>query len=253
MADSKTVLNKVIKKSQKQLNDSSGKIIAITGSGVSKGSGIPTFRGKDGLWRNYNAQDLATPQAFAQDPELVWEWYNWRIDLISEKEPNAAHLALVELEKANKLSWIITQNVDSLHQRAGSKNILEVHGNIFRTKCSSCGKKYDKNPSQEKLPRCSCGGLLRPDVVWFGESLDREVLLKCDTLLQKECAVLLIVGTSGLVYPVAAFPQIAKQASNALIIEFNVEKTPISSIADNSILGKAENTLPEFVKGLIQS
>ena len=131
-----TSIRELLQKKEKRLQ-----FVALTGSGISKASGIPTFRGEDGLWKNYNAMDLATPQAFNKDPKLVWEWYSWRIGLILEKEPNHAHFALVKLQNEGLLDWIITQNVDSLHFRAGSKNVLEIHGNIFRTRCEKCGEK----------------------------------------------------------------------------------------------------------------
>lgn len=227
------------------------RIVALTGSGISKGSGIPTFRGKDGLWKNYNAMELATPQAFGRDPQLVWEWYAWRIGIILTKEPNPAHHALVTLQDNGLLEWVITQNVDSLHFRAGSKNLLEVHGNIFRTKCMSCGKKTMLSEAPPEPPLCECGEMLRPDVVWFGESLDRNVLQKVDETIRTKCDVLLVVGTSGVVYPIADLPYLAKM-NDVIVIEFNVDKTPISQIADFVILGKSEEVLPKFAEGIIQ-
>lgn len=226
-------------------------IVALTGSGISKGSGIPTFRGKDGLWKNYNAMELATPQAFRKDPELVWEWYAWRIGIILSKKPNPAHIALVELEKQGLLKWIITQNVDSLHYHAGSKNLLEVHGNIFRTKCMNCGNKKMLQESPKEPPICECGTMTRPDVVWFGETLDHNVITKAYDVITKNCDVLLVIGTSGIVYPIAEFPHIAK-ANNSIIIEFNIEPTPISQIADVSLFGKSEEILPLFVNQLVE-
>ena len=226
------------------------KIVALTGSGISKGSGIPTFRGADGFWKNYNAMDLATPQAFKKNPELVWEWYAWRIDIILGKNPNPAHNSLVQLEKKGLLTWIITQNVDSLHFRAGSKNILEIHGNIFRTKCESCFEKKMLTEPPKKPPLCSCGAMLRPDVVWFGESLDSAIITKAYDLIANDCDLLLVVGTSGLVYPAADFPFLAKERG-ALVAEFNVDATPITRVADFLIKGKSEETLPQFVTKLL--
>ena len=225
------------------------RIVALTGSGISKGSGIPTFRGADGLWKNYNAMDLATPQAFKRNPELVWEWYSWRMGIILEKDPNPAHHSLVKLQELGFLDLVITQNVDSLHFRAGSKNILEVHGNIFRTKCEKCGKKEMIKEAPKSPPYCDCGNMLRPDVVWFGESLDRNIINKAYEEISSKCDVLLIIGTSGLVYPVADFPFIAKE-HDALIIEFNLDETPITRIADYFIQGKSEEDLPLFVQAL---
>jgi NAD-dependent deacetylase len=227
------------------------KIVALTGSGISKGSGIPTFRGKDGLWKNYNAMELATPQAFGRDPNLVWEWYSWRIGIILSKDPNPAHYALVQLQEKGLLEWVITQNVDSLHFRAGSKNLLEVHGNIFRTKCMNCGKKTMLTEAPTEPPICDCGTMLRPDVVWFGESLDRDVLVKVDNIIRNECDVLLVIGTSGVVYPIADLPYLAK-IHDVLVIEFNIDETPISQIANYSIFGKSEEILPKFVEKIIQ-
>lgn len=226
------------------------RIVALTGSGISKGSGIPTFRGKDGLWKNYNAMELATPQAFGRDPQLVWEWYAWRIGIILTKDPNPAHHALVKLQEKGFLDWVITQNVDSLHFRAGSKNLLEVHGNIFRTKCMSCGEKTMLTEAPIEPPLCECGEMLRPDVVWFGESLDRNVLQKVDEIIRTECDILLVIGTSGVVYPIADLPYLAKM-NGVIVIEFNVDETPISQIANFVILGKSEEILPKFVQGII--
>ncbi|MHA1743350.1 MAG: SIR2 family NAD-dependent protein deacylase [Candidatus Heimdallarchaeota archaeon] len=228
-------------------------IVALTGSGISKGSGIPTFRGKDGLWKHYNVLELATPQAFLKHPDVVWEWYAWRMNLILEKAPNPAHFALAKLEQNNLLSWVITQNVDNLHKRAGSKHILQVHGDIFRGWCMNCGfeREFLMGPKEPPLcPNCQ-KSFLRPGVVWFGESLDSNVLTKCLQILTRECGILLIIGTSGLVYPVADFPRIAKQ-NGALLIEINLEETLISSLADCSIFAPAEKALPALTEELLQ-
>jgi NAD-dependent deacetylase len=242
-----SAVNELILKKDDKIN-----IIVLTGSGISKGSGIPTFRGKDGLWKNYNAMDLATPQAFRKDPHLVWEWYSWRMGIILDKEPNDAHYAITKLQEAGIVKWVITQNVDSLHDRAGSQNLLEVHGNIFRAKCTQCNFKTMLKTPPQSPPSCSCGGLLRPDVVWFGEQLNVDLLYKAYNLLKTECDVLLVVGTSGIVYPVADMPREAKE-HGAIIIEFNLEKTPISLIADFVILGKSEEFLPVFTDTLLKN
>jgi len=247
LAKAISAVKELIVKKNREIN-----IIALTGSGISKGSGIPTFRGADGLWKNYNAMDLATPQAFRKDPNLVWEWYSWRMGIILDKDPNTAHYAISQLQKAGLVSWIITQNVDSLHDRAGSTNLLEVHGNIFRAKCTRCDFKTMLTIPPKEPPMCECGGMLRPDVVWFGERLNAELLYKAYDLLKTECDVLLVIGTSGIVYPVADMPREAKD-NGAIIIEFNLEKTPISSLADFVILGKSEELLPEFVNKLIKN
>ncbi|MBN1330031.1 MAG: NAD-dependent deacylase [Candidatus Heimdallarchaeota archaeon] len=224
-------------------------IVALTGSGISKGSGVPTFRGTDGLWKNYNVMDLATPQAFHNNPKLIWDWYSWRIELILTKEPNAAHKALVTLQQKELLKWVITQNVDNLHQRAGSTNILKVHGDIFHAWCQKCSETIELKVAPKTPPICTCGNFLRPGVIWFGESLDRNVISKAYEILTTNCDILLVIGTSGLVYPVADFPFIAK-SNDALVIEFNLEKTPISQFTNFSIFGKSEETLPLFVECL---
>jgi len=229
------------------------RFVALTGSGISKGSGIPTFRGEDGLWKNYNVMELATPQAFRKNPQLVWEWYAWRIGLILEKSPNPAHHALATLEKEKLLSWVITQNVDNLHQRAGTQNLLQVHGNIFRAWCMHCGFEKQLVKAPREPPQCSrCQNLLRPGVVWFGESLDHSILAKCLQILTQECDVLLVVGTSGVVYPVADFPRVAKQ-HGAILLEFNLTETPISLIADYRFSAPAEKTLPSFTETLLKA
>ncbi|MHA1213579.1 MAG: SIR2 family NAD-dependent protein deacylase, partial [Candidatus Heimdallarchaeota archaeon] len=229
-------VNKLLAKKEGDLS-----IVALTGSGISKGSGIPTFRGEDGLWKNYNVMDLATPRAFKANPNLVWEWYSWRIGLILEKEPNPSHNSLTELQQNGLLKWIITQNVDDLHERSGSEDILHVHGNIFRAWCERCRDDGIILQAAPKTPpNCStCHHMLRPGVVWFGESLDWSTTQKSIEILTSECDVILVIGTSGLVHPVADYPFIAK-SNGALVLEFNLESTPISNYADYVILGKSE-------------
>jgi NAD-dependent deacetylase len=235
-------------------------LFVLTGAGISAESGIPTFRGTDGLWKNYSATDLATPEAFERNPELVWEWYRWRQGIISKAKPNPAHFAITKLEIRVNDFLLLTQNVDNLHQRAGSKNVLELHGNIFRARCLSCGETISMKPSINKengntnlskstetqLPKCSCGGLLRPDVVWFGEPIPQDIWqASLDFLNTTDVA--LICGTSGVVWPAAAIPEIAKR-SGAKTIEVNLDPTPISSIVDISIQGKAGEILPQIMK-----
>jgi NAD-dependent deacetylase len=229
-------------------------LFVLTGAGVSAESGIPTFRGVQGLWKNYSATELATPQAFKKDPALVWGWYRWRQGLISKAKPNPAHYALVAMEKIMQHFLLLTQNVDSLHQRAGSKNVLELHGNIFRNRCIKCNRitsyKVTKKASEDNLPRCSCKGLLRPDVVWFGEQIPHAVWQQSqDFLSQADTA--LICGTSGVVWPAAAIPEIARY-NNVKIIEINLEPTPISTIVDLSIQGKAGEVLQRIISALDQ-
>ncbi len=210
------------------------KVVVLTGAGISAESGIPTFRGPDGLWRSYKPEELATPEAFRRDPSLVWEWYLWRRSIIAKAEPNEGHKGLVLLEERYKDSFLLlTQNVDGLHQRAGSKRVVELHGNIWRVRCLNCGARYyDYNTFYEKLPpSCKeCGGLIRPDVVWFGESLPEDALEKAFEGASS-CQVFVVIGTSGVVYPAGGLPFLAKR-KGAKVIEINTEETPISSIAD---------------------
>lgn len=224
-------------------------LFVLTGAGVSAESGIPTFRGTDGLWKNFSAEQLATPAAFREDPRLVWEWYHWRQSIIQSAAPNPAHHALVELENTVKRFLLLTQNVDGLHQRAGSKKMLELHGNIFRTACLDCGAKVMHSVHEDSLddvlPVCSCGGFLRPDVVWFGEAIPaHEWQESLDFLSQADLAV--ICGTSGVVWPAAAIPAIARERG-VKTIEINPERTAISQLVDISIQGKAGLVLPELV------
>ncbi|GFO46746.1 NAD-dependent protein deacylase sirtuin-5, mitochondrial [Plakobranchus ocellatus] len=231
-------------------------IVVLTGAGVSAESGVPTFRGAGGLWRKWKAQELASPEAFASNPSLVWEFYHYRREVMSSKHPNPAHVAIAECEKRLKAQGrrvvVITQNIDELHKRAGSENILELHGNLFTTRCTKCGDvsvnkespicpalagKGEPSPNAvdakipvEKLPRCKkadCKGLLRPHVVWFGEGLDREVLRQTSEELDN-CDLCLVVGTSSVVYPAAMFaPQVAFRG--VPVAEFNIEETPATS------------------------
>jgi len=219
-------------------------ITVMTGAGISADSGVPTFRGADGLWRHYQAEDLATPEAFQKDPRLVWEWYNWRRELIATKHPNAAHEAVVELERRCPRFWLITQNVDDLHRAAGSQHLSEIHGNIWKVRCTLCGTIEDnREVPLPLLPKCRhCQALLRPHIVWFGESLCREDLDQCQTALQT-CEVLVIIGTSGIVYPAAGFASVAKKAG-AFVAEINLDPTPQSSLVDLSLQGRAKEIVP---------
>jgi len=226
------------------------RIAALTGAGISAESGVPTFRGADGLWKNFRAEDLATPEAFARNPELVWAWYNWRRGLIAEKKPNPGHLALASLEKARPGFTLITQNVDGLHLSAGSQNVLEIHGSIWRVRCPACGgRREDRTTPLPPLPRCpQCGGLLRPDVVWFGESLD-PALLETSFQVAALAEVMLVIGTSAIVQPAASLAWEAKR-SGAWVVEINVERTPFSSQADAVLIGPSGLVLPRLIEGL---
>ncbi len=230
-------------------------ITVLTGAGFSKASGIPTFRGKDGLWKNYNIEELATPQAFARNPEVVWEWYKWRIGLILDSEPNPAHEILAKLEKQGVNVTIITQNVDDLHDRV-STNVLHVHGEIRKALCTNCADEIlwtrDLLINQKTIPQCnSCESYYRPAVVWFGEQLDGQVINQCiNYLLTTD--ILIVAGTSGVVYPVADFPFFVKRSNpNLQIFEFNLDRTPISAIATETIIGPVEETLVDFFNNTI--
>ncbi len=214
----------------------------LTGAGASAESGIPTFRGKGGLWEGARPEELATPEAFQRDPEKVWRWYCWRRELISKAEPNEAHRLLAKMEEEFDL-WVITQNVDGLHQRAGSRKVVELHGNIWRLKCASCGRTWeDEQACKEIPPRCSfCGGLARPDVVWFGEALPEEAVRKSFELAGW-AEVFVVVGTSGLVQPAAQLPFIAK-SFGAEVYVVNPQPTPHVRIADLFIQDKASSGL----------
>jgi NAD-dependent deacetylase len=225
-------------------------LVVSTGAGISSPSGVPTFRGKDGLWKNYRAEDLATPEAFRENPERVWEWYNWRREIISKCEPNPAHTALVELEGLVEDFTLITQNVDGLHTIAGSENIFEIHGNIWRIRCAKCGKiEFDYNVPVDPLPPvCDCGNLYRPDVVWFGESLDGDILGNSYRALEG-CDVFISIGTSSIVMPASQFPLLAR-SRGAYLVEINLDTTPLSAVMDGVLKGDVAKILPEIVKVL---
>ncbi len=222
-------------------------IAALTGAGVSAESGVPTFRGADGLWRQYRAEDLATPDAFHRDPKLVWEWYDWRRQLIAKCQPNPAHRAIALLERKAPEFLLITQNVDGLHRLAGSVRMVELHGNLWRVRCLQDERITEKLdvPLQTIPPRCECGGLLRPDVVWFGEALPSEVLRQAFEAAES-CEVFLVVGTSAVVQPAASLPMAARN-KGAYVVEVNLEATPLTAIAHESHHGKAGEILPRFL------
>ncbi|MFX1299820.1 MAG: NAD-dependent protein deacylase [Promethearchaeota archaeon] len=220
-------------------------LIALTGAGISKESNVPTFRGKDGLWRQYNALDLATLQAFARNPKLVWEWYTWRQDFISKCQPNPAHLTLAEWEKRGFLKAVITQNVDGLHRQAGSEKVLEVHGDIWRVKCTACAYRTRLSEPTIGIPTCpDCGAHLRPDVVWFSESLPSILMDEVFSQLEQTDTIL-VVGTSALIQPSASFPFIVKRRGGH-VLEVNVEATPLTPIVDVHLNDKAGVILPQI-------
>ncbi|XP_012277752.1 NAD-dependent protein deacylase sirtuin-5, mitochondrial isoform X2 [Orussus abietinus] len=246
-------------------------VLILTGSGVSAESGVPTFRGAEGLWRTYRAESLATPEAFAANPSLVWQFYEYRRDLVSKVKPNKAHEALAAFEdrflREGKKITVLTQNVDGLHQKAGSKNVLELHGNLYKTRCTKCKEVLvnetvpicpalalsgdcnfkEKPPSipKEDLPKCEhegCRGLLRPHIVWFGENLDQSILDQAQAI--DSCDACLIVGTSSIVYPAAMFaPQVATRGIP--VAEFNLETTPATRQFQYHFQGPCTITVPE--------
>jgi len=234
-------------------------LVILSGAGVSKESGVPTFRdAQTGLWATYDPQELATSQAFRRDPELVWRWYDFRRELVAGVQPNAGHLALAELERFIPRVVVLTQNVDGLHQAAGSSDVVELHGNIARNRCfADCqgsptlidlgtlpGRSRDASP-----PRCPrCGAHIRPDVVWFGEPLPEAALQRAFAVSAK-CDVMLVVGTSGVVHPAAALPTIARQGGG-VVIEVNPEPGGITPIANPFIRGPSGKILPGLVEAL---
>ena len=221
------------------------KIVFVTGAGISQESGIPTFRGKDGLWRNYNAMELATIDAFYKNPKLVWEWYNERRRNIFSARPNLGHKAITKLEKYAEVV-ILTQNIDGLHQKAGSTKVLELHGSIVKIKCSVCDFKDEIITEFSEIPPlCKCGNILRPDVVWFGESLPQDVWQKA-IIFSSQCDLMIIAGTSLVVSPANTLPIYAKQ-NNAILIEINPKKTDMSSEMDLVIRNTSARVLPKFV------
>lgn len=220
-------------------------IVVLTGAGISAESGVPTFRGAQGLWQSRKPQELATPAAFAQDPALVWQFYHWRRQLLSSCSPNAAHHSLVEIEATSSDFCLITQNVDGLHQAAGSQQVLELHGSIWRLKCIHCPQRWEDRrvPHPEALPICpACGALARPDVVWFGENLDAALLQQAFEYAAR-ARTMLVVGTSALVQPAAQIPLLAGKAR---LIEINPETTPLSGLAEISLREKASSALPRL-------
>ena len=222
-----------------------GRVAVLTGAGISAESGVPTFRGKDGLWRQYKAETLATPEAFERDPKLVWEWYDWRRGLIAPVEPNAGHRVIAGWESLFGEMAVITQNVDGLHAKAGSQNVVELHGNIWKLRCTREGtvEEVRDNPLPHIPPVCpNCGSLFRPHIVWFGESLDPIVLDRAYDLSQS-CQVMFVIGTSAVVHPAASLPYAAARAG-AKIIEVNLEPTSLTPQADFFFPGKAGEILP---------
>ena len=227
------------------------RVTVLTGAGVSAASGVPTFRGADGLWKQFRPETLATPEAFRRDPKLVWEWYDWRRQKIAACQPNAAHHVLAKWSTRFPGFTLITQNVDGLHERAGTENVVRLHGSIWEVSCwDGCAKAPDRwrddtVPFAAIPPSCPhCGGMIRPGVVWFGESLDPDIVDRAAAAA--ECDVFFTIGTSAVVYPAAGLVDIARR-SGAYTVEINPEATPASGAVDLSIRGAAEEILPPLI------
>ncbi len=254
----------------RELLHAADSVVVLTGAGISADSGVPTFRGVEGLWKQYRPEELATPEAFARDPRLVWEWYGWRRERVTACEPNEAHVALARWARERPGVTIVTQNVDGLHARAatlveaetdrtapaedqplGPARPLELHGSLFRVRCTECGDRREHRDrvdasSPDALPRCAaCGALVRPDVVWFGEALERAVLERAFAAAEA-AGVCLVVGTSAIVHPAAGIPAATRRAGGR-IVEVNPEPTPLSGAAAVSIRERAAVAVPSIL------
>jgi NAD-dependent deacetylase len=228
------------------------RVAVLTGAGVSAESGVPTFRGEGGLWRGERAEDLATPGAFARDPVRVWEFYRWRVESLRDIHPNEGHRALARLEARCERFWLLTQNVDGLHQAAGSEAVVELHGSLRRARCSRCARSC---PMEEALasasdgcgpPLCpDCGAPLRPDVVWFGEILPEAALRAVETALGS-CDLMLVAGTSAVVQPAASFA-LRVRSRRVPLLEVNPEETPLTPLVDVHLDGTSARTLPALL------
>ncbi|MGE5353943.1 MAG: SIR2 family NAD-dependent protein deacylase [Acidobacteriota bacterium] len=228
-------------------------VVFFTGAGISAESGISTFRGTDGIWNKLKPEELANFDAFLKNPDRVWEWYQYRRHIIDNSMPNPAHLAIAEMQDYFKSLTVVTQNVDNLHRRAGSRTVYELHGNIERNYCIECKTPYNSPEfaSDNKVPRCEkCGGLVRPDIVWFGEMLPEEDFSKSEEAAEK-CDIMFAVGTSAVVYPAARIPLLAKRLG-AYLVEVNLEETELSSLANYVLLGKAGEILPGILEEVIK-
>ncbi len=221
-------------------------VAVLTGAGVSAESGIPTFRGPGGMWKNHRPEQLATPQAFAGDPELVWEWYHWRRGLVRSVDPNPGHDAIARLEGKVDDFTLITQNVDGLHRDAGSERVLELHGTIHRARCQDCPAVIDLTDEDGVIICSSCGGLMRPSVIWFGESLDMATL-ESAYIASARAEFLIVAGTSNVVQPAASLAYAAIE-NGGYVLEVNLDPTPLTGTATSTILGKGGEVLPEIVR-----
>ena len=230
------------------------RVTVLTGAGVSAASGIPTFRGAGGLWREFRAEDLATPEAFARNPALVWEWYDWRRQLVARAAPNEAHRVLAAWSRRLAGFTLLTQNVDGLHERAGTADVVRLHGSIWHVRCAGeCSTGTSREDRRVPLPdfdpRCECGAPLRPDIVWFGEALDPVVIARAERSVA--CDVFLALGTSAIVYPAAGFVHAAR-ARGAYTVEVNIDRTDASAGVDLSLRGAAEEVLARIEERLTQ-
>jgi len=223
------------------------RVVFATGAGISAESGVPTFRGEGGIWNKMRPEELASVDGFMRNPQLVWEWYQHRRDLMSRVAPNPGHFAIAAFEKHLPELTVVTQNIDGLHRQAGSSRIMELHGNISRNKCFDCGRMYDKEINPDAgLPRCGCGGMIRPDVVWFGEMLPQEVLQAAFEAAET-AEVFFSVGTSAVVQPAASLPLVAARRG-AFLVEINLEPTPLTPVADVFLQGKSGDILPRLLE-----
>jgi len=221
--------------------------VALTGAGISADSGVPTFRGKDGLWKKYSPEELATPSAFERNPELVWEWYEWRINIIKSAKPNPAHYALAELNRMGAVKCVVTQNVDDLHERACTPCLVKLHGDIMKARCTSCGFTIRWEDVPRGVPKCPvCCSPLRPAVVWFGESVPLEAFEKAAQLFS-EADIALVIGTSAVVSPAAELPLLTKERGG-LIVEINPEPSALEPYVDIAIRERASVALPKILK-----
>ena len=222
-------------------------VLVLTGSGVSAESGVPTFReAQSGLWEKFDPHELATPEAFLRDPELVWEWYEWRRRLVAAVEPNPGHFALAEMQRFLPRFDLVTQNVDGLHQRAGSTGVVEFHGNLFADRCFVEGCLVEQADAVSGIPRCpACGGHVRPGVVWFGENIPQEALEAAAAAVE-QCDVFLSIGTSSLVWPAAGLAETAAR-HGATVVEINLDATPLTRQSHFALAGKSGEILPELV------
>jgi NAD-dependent deacetylase len=226
--------------------ENADRVTVSTGAGVSAESGVPTFRGADGLWKKFKPEELATFEAFERNPKIVWEWYQYRREIINKIKPNPGHYAIAEMAQYYKQFRLVTQNVDDLHRAAGSKDVIELHGNIKRNRCIGCGKLGYEEEFAEFPPRCACGGKLRPDVVWFGELLPVEALERAEEAARK-CDLFFVVGTSGVVQPAANLPITARR-HGAYVVEINLEPTELTFVVDEHFHGKSGEILPVILE-----